>query len=250
MSIQAISGPPSTLVGVTSSGIGTLRETHLHAALKEWIAEHGDEFEVPVGRFVIDIVRSGKLIEIQTRGFSAMKSKLDALLDEHQIVIIHPIARQKWIVKGPHEGNPSSRRKSPKAGSIYDVFTELVSFPSLVDHPNLSFEIVMTDEEELRRYDGNQSWRRKGWAVVERRLLDVVEHLVFETPSDWLLLLPPELSEPFTTEELASIISRPRRTAQQMAYCLREMGALDVVGKRGNALEYRVRPAVRSARRA
>ena len=223
---------------MTSSGIGTLRETHLHASLKQWLAEPGDEFEVPVGRFVIDIVRDQTLIEIQTRGFSSMRGKLDTLLDDHRIVIVHPIAQRKWIVKGPHDGKPSTRRKSPKGGAIVDVFAELVSFPSLVDHPNLSIEVLLIDEEEVRRFDGNRSWRRRGWSVVERRLVEVTDRIGFSTPGDWLTLLPTDLPAPFTTADLAHVIGRPRRTAQQMAYCLREMGALEVTGKRGNALEY------------
>lgn len=219
--------------------IGTLRETHLHASLKQWLSQPGDEFEVQVGRFVADIVRDGKLIEVQTRGFSSMRSKLDALLDEHPIVIVHPIAHRKWIVKGPHDGKPSTRRKSPKVGSLYDVFGELVSFPSLADHPNFAIEVLMIDEEEVRRFDGNRSWRRRGWAVVDRRLLDVTDRISLVTAADWVSLLPPEVSEPFTTADLAAGIDRPRRTAQQMAYCLREMGAIEISGKRGNALEYR-----------
>ncbi len=224
---------------MTTSGIGTLRETHLHASLKQWLAEPGDRFEVSVGRFVVDIVRDGTLIEIQTRGFSSMKAKLDALLDGHRMVIVHPIAHRKWILKGPQNGAPSSRRKSPKAGSVYDVFSELVSFPSLADHPNLTIDVLMTDEEEVRRFDGNRSWRRRGWVVVERRLLEVTDRIQLSTPADWISLLPVDLPFPFTTADLASAIGRPRRTAQQMAYCLREMGALEVVGKRGNAFEYR-----------
>lgn len=224
---------------VTSPRIGTLRETHLHASLKRWLAEPGDRFEVPVGRFVVDIVRDDMLIEIQTRGFSSMKCKLDALLDEHRIVIAHPIAQRKWILKGPHDGKPPTRRKSPKAGSVYDVFTELVSFPSLADHPNFSIQVLLTDEEEVRRFDGNRSWRRRGWAVVERRLLDVTDRIHLVTPTDWLALLPADLPDPFTTADLASATGLPRRTAQQMAFCLRQMNALDVVGKNGNAFEYR-----------
>ncbi len=220
--------------------IGTLRETHLHASLKQWLAQPGDAFEVQVGRFVADIVRDDTLIEIQTRGFSSMRAKLDALLDEYPILIVHPIARRKWIVKGPHDGKPSTRRKSPKVGSHYDVFGELVSFPWLADHPNLAIDVVMIDEEEVRRFDGNRSWRRRGWTVVERRLLDVTERISLVTPADWTSLLPEGLSEPFTTADLASEIRRPRRTAQQMAYCLREMKTIEIVGKRGNALEYRI----------
>lgn len=231
-------GPP-TIHGVSSSGIGTLRETQLHASLKRWYSEPGDVFEAPIGRYVIDIVRGERLIEIQTRGFSAMRGKLDALLDDHRIRIVHPIPESKWIVRGPHDGRPSSRRKSPKAGSLYDVFAELVSFPTLLDHPNLSLELLLTHEEELRQFDGNRSRRRKGWAVVERRLLDVVDRRVLDTPGDLSRFLPDALEEPFTTADLARAIARPRRLAQQMAYCLREIDAIVMVGKTGNALEYR-----------
>ncbi len=223
---------------MTSSRIGTLRETHLHAALKQWYAAPGDLFEVPIDRFVVDIVRNRQLIEIQTRGFSSMKAKLDALLDDHPVRIVHPIARNKWIVRGPHAGRSSTRRKSPKSGSPYDVFVELVSFPWLVDHPNFSLEILMTEEEELRRFDGNANWRRKGWAVVERRLLGVSERLAITGPTDLADMIPDGLPEPFTTADLAAAIGRQRRVAQQMAYCLRETGVVEIAGKSGNAVLY------------
>ena len=230
---------PSYARRVAASGIGTLRETQLHASLKRWYSEPDDVFEAPIGRYVIDIVRGEQLIEIQTRGFSSMRSKLDALLDQHRIRIVHPIPESKWIVRGPHDGKPSTRRKSPKSGSLYVVFGELVSFPTLLDHPNLSLELLLTHEEELRRFDGNRSRRRKGWAVVERRLLEVVDRRVLETPDDLSQFLPDTLEEPFTTAELAMGIERPRRLAQQMAYCLREIGVIVIVGKSGNALQYR-----------
>lgn len=223
---------------MSSSGVGTLKETHLHASLKEWCAQPGDEFEVAVDRFVIDIVRGDQLIEIQTRGFSSMKKKLDALLDEHRIHIVHPIAGRKWIVRGPHDGKPSSRRKSPRHGTVYDLFAELVSFPWLIDHPHLSLEVLITDEEEVRRFDGNKSWRRRGWKVVERRLLEVTDRHLIESPDDLASLMPPDLPDGFATADLATAIDRPRRTAQQMAYCLREANIIEISGKQGNALEY------------
>jgi hypothetical protein len=48
------------------------------------------------------------------------------------------------------------------------------------------------------------------------------------------------LPDPFTTADLAEKLGRPRRAAQQMAYCLRKAGIFVVVGKRGNNVEYRV----------
>lgn len=224
---------------MTAPGVGTLKESHLHAALKEWCAEPGDEFEVAVGAFVVDIVRGDRLIEIQTGGFSAMKRKLETMLDEHRIHIVFPVAARKWIVRGPHAGEPSSRRRSPRRGSVHDVFAELVSFPWLIDHPNLTLEVLLTDQEEVRRFDGNRSRRRKGWAVVERRLLGVTGRLLIESPDDLTDLLPGELPDPFTTGDLATAIGRPRRIGQQMAYCLREAGAIELAGKQRNALLYR-----------
>ncbi len=50
--------------------------------------------------------------------------------------------------------------------------------------------------------------------------------------------MPPVLAEPFTTADLAAALSRPRRLAQQMAYCLREMGIIAPVGKHRNAILY------------
>ncbi len=219
--------------------IGTLREKPLHAALKRWYAGPGDRVELPVDGFVIDLVRDDLLIEIQTRGFSAMKSKITALLGAgHRVRIVHPIPADKWIVKIDAAGDELSRRRSPRHGTVTDVFAELVSFPHLLSHDRLEIEVVLTDEEERRQHTPGVSWRRKGWSVVERRLVDVFDTVRLADVADLIDLLPGDLPEPFTTADLARGLGRPRRTAQQMAYCLRKTGAITATGKRGNAVEY------------
>lgn len=223
---------------MAASGVGTLNETHLHAALKQRYAEPGDLIEATVDGFVVDIMRGDRLIEIQTRSFRGLRTKLDRLLDRYRVRIVHPVPATKWIVKGPHAGRPASRRRSPKAGSAHDVFAELVSFPWLLDHPHLALDVVLTEEEEIRRFDG-KSWRRKGWSTVDRRLLAVGDTVAIERPADLLGLVPEGLPQPFTTAELAGALGRPRRLAQQMAYCLRECGLLASDGKDGNAVRYR-----------
>lgn len=221
--------------------VGTLREKPLHAALKRWYARPGDQVESPVAGFVIDLVRDELLIEIQTRGFSSMKRKLVALLEEgHRVRIVHPIAVQKWIVKLDDNGDVLSRRRSPKRGGVVDVFSELVSFPDLVTHPGLEIEVVLTHEEEYRRYDATRAWRRRGWVIEERRLIGVVDATTIQSPDDLAALLPGDLPDPFTTAHLASALRRPRRAAQQMAYCLRHTGAVSITGKDGNAILYSV----------
>jgi len=221
--------------------VGTLREGPLHAALKRWIAEPGDRFEQPVEGFVADVVRGDTLIEIQTSGFASMVRKLDHLLDVHDVRIVHPIAVDTTILKVSDTGEILSRRLSPKHGAAIDLFAELVSFPNLLDHPNLALEVVLTREDQVRTHDPDKAWRRKGWVIRERRLVEVVDHLVFETPNDLLALLPDDLPTDFTTADLARGLGSNRRVAQQMAYCLRLLDLVTIVDKRGNAIVYRRR---------
>jgi hypothetical protein len=219
--------------------VGTLGEKPLHAALKRWYSEDDDRIEEPVAGFVIDLVRNGVLIEIQTRGFASMKRKLVELLDGHAVHLVHPIAVEKWIVKIDGTGSTTSRRKSPKRGEPVDVFGELVSFPELIAHPGLTLELLLIHEEEVRRFDGNKGWRRKGWVIEERRLIEVVDRLIVDSPDALASLLPRELRPEFTTADLAATLGGTRRLAQQMAYCLRAVGVVEMVGKTGNAIVYR-----------
>ena len=218
--------------------IGTLNEKPLHAALKAWYARAGDRIEAPVDGYVVDIVRDDLLIEIQTRNFSAFKRKLHSLAQTHPVHIVHPIALEKWIVRLGEEGVILSRRKSPKRGQVVDVFAELVHIPALFRLDAITLEVVLIQEDEVRVHDPRRGWRRRGWVVEQRQLLDVVASERFDGPDDLLRLLPLDLPTPFSTADLAAALGRPRRLAQQVAYTLREMGALTPHGKRGNALLY------------
>ena len=218
--------------------VGTLREKPLHAALKQWYSHDGDLFEQPVDGFVIDIVRAGLLIEIQTRSFSSMHRKLTRLLEQYEVRVVHPIAVDQWIIKVDEQTGVMSRRMSPKHGQAVDIFAELVAFPELVAHPNLTLEVLLVRTEQLRRFDAAKAWRRKGWVIEENRLIEVVDRVVIESPQALTRLLP-SLPDVFTTADLAAAMHRPRRLAQQTTYCLRKINELEVLGKRGRALEYR-----------
>jgi hypothetical protein len=219
--------------------IGLLNEKPLHAALKTWYARPDDRFEVPVDGFVIDIVRGDLLIEIQTGGFSTIRQKLVDLVPRHPVRLVYPIAREKWLVKLPKErGGRIRRRKSPKRGTFEELFTELVSFPELLMAQNFALEVLMIQEEEVRRYDGKRGWRRRGWVTHERRLLEVLQTRRFERPEDVGRLLPAGLPARFTTADLARAAGKPRWFAQKMAYCLRKMGVIATVGKRGRSILY------------
>ena len=222
------------------ASIGSLNEKSLHAALKAWCLQPGDLTEVPVAGYIIDIVRGDMLIEVQTRNFSALKTKLLALAAQGPVRLVYPVTRLKWIVKLPTNGNQTqSRRKSPKRGTLFHIFEGLVSFPELLSNPNFSLHVVLIQEEEIRRYDGRRGWRRKGWITHERRLLRVMEEHFFENPADMEILIPAILSDAFTTADLARALNTSRRLAQRMAYCLDRMNLFTRIGRQGNAIVYK-----------
>jgi hypothetical protein len=219
--------------------IAVYNEKPLHADLKEWYVQPNDLLESPVDGFVVDIVRGNMLIEIQTSNFAAIKRKLTKLAINHPVRLVYPIALEKWIVRLAEDGHSKlSRRKSPKRGAIEEIFEELVSFPELFLNPNFSIELLLIQEEEVRRYDALRGWRRKGWVTSERRLLRILEQRLFQGVMDICALIPSTLSEPFTTSDLAFAIARRRRLAQKMVYCLRRIGCITQVGKIGNAIQY------------
>lgn len=222
------------------SHIGVLNERPLHASLKQWYSQPGDRFEVAVDGFVIDIVRDGLLIEIQTGNFTAIKSKLLRLVHAYPVRLIYPIVQEKWIVQLPTAyGGAVVRRKSPRRGRLEDLFWEMVSIPQLLTNQNFSLEVVMIKAEELRKYEWKRRWRRRGWAVEGRQLLEIVGQRLFRGPADWMRLLPDGL-ESFTSSDLAAAMNTRRELAQKMTYCLRESRLIEAMGKRGRATLYRV----------
>ena len=113
-----------------------------------------------------------------------------------------------------------------------------MSFPKLLANPRFSLLLVLIREEEVRRYDGVRGWRRNGWVTQERRLLDVMDQRLIESPRDLAALIPSDMPDPFTASDLAAAIGGTQRFARKMAYCLREMGVIAQVGKRTRAILY------------
>src|SRR5512138_1933319 len=102
-----------------ANGINTFNEKSLHASLKQWYAGPGDQLEVRVDGYIIDLVRGDLLVEIQTSSVSKLKRKLARLAENHAVRLVFPVALEKWIVRQPTaEGENPQRRKSPKRGRV------------------------------------------------------------------------------------------------------------------------------------
>ncbi len=215
------------------SGIGVLREGPLHASIKEVLAEPGDRLEVPVDRFVIDLVRvDGELVEVQTGGFGALTAKLDTLLDRYRVRIVHPVAAERRIVRVAPDGEVMSVRRSPRRATALEVFDKLVAFPSLLSHPNLTVEILLLREDHIRApASAAARWRTRD--PGERRLVEVLDRVEIHGPKEAVGLLPALPPDPFSTRELASLLGCRMLLAQRTAYCLRMIGLIEPAGKRG-----------------
>ena len=181
--------------------IGTLAEKSLHAQLKQLYAAPGDLIEHPLDGYVVDIARplcseaggsspDYRCIEIQTRHLAAMKAKLAVLLPVRPVHVVFPIAAQRTIARMDAGGAILSRRRSPKHGSIYDIFPELVSLPALIHHPHFSLEVLLIHEEQVWRDDGRGSWRRRRWSIYDRRLLATVATVLLAGAEDFAALPP------------------------------------------------------------
>ncbi|TFG11367.1 hypothetical protein EU537_12620 [Candidatus Thorarchaeota archaeon] len=223
--------------------IGTLSESTLHSQLKEEYARDGDLIEASVGNFVADILRGGHIIEIQIKNLAALQNKLEELAKRYTITIVHPIAKEKWIVRESMDRSEVlSRRKSPKKQNVFNLFEELVHAPLLLGIRGLDLEVVLIQEEEIWVNDTKGSWKRKGWSIVDRQMLDIVERYRFEEKEDLLALIPDGLDMPFTNKQLAKALGIKNRIAQKVTYTLRKMNLIQVSGKKGRAFLHRIAP--------
>ncbi len=214
-------------------------ETSLHRSLKDrYACGKNDRREVRIAGFRIDAVdEAGRLIEIQSGALGPLCGKLQRLLPQHRLRIVKPVVLSRRLVKtSARGGSILSVRRSPKRGSLVDIFDDLMGVVRIFPHTNLDIEIlgVTIDEVRIARR------RRPGYTVADRRLGEIRETATLAHASDLWTLLPAgsDDDQPFTTAELARRLGRPVWFAQRVAYCLRKTGAARVVGKTGNRLIY------------
>ena len=216
-------------------------ETSLHRQLKAHYAQQDGDVEVTLGDYRIDVVRDERLIEIQHGSLAAIRDKIARLVKKHQVTVVKPIIQRKRLIRQDAKGGDVvSRRLSPKRGTTWDLFHELMYFTRVFPHPKLRLEVPMVEVEEWR-FPGHGKRRRRrqnDHQVEDQKLLAVNETLHLRTRSDLRSLVPKELPDPFHTGDLAEAAQIPRWVAQRVAYCFRKTGTAKQVGKKGNAHLY------------
>jgi len=225
-------------------------ETSLHRELKLLYAGADAQSEVRLGRYRIDAIADGELIEVQHGSLGAIRDKIRSLLKSHPVRIVKPIVARKTLVHRRRAGGRIVRRRlSPKQGRLLDLFDELIHFTRVFPHPRLTLEVLLVEIEE-HRYPGHgrrRRWRANDFQVEDQRLIEIQSQHTVATVADLAALIACSLDEPFDTAALAAGMSIPRWSAQRIAYCLRNVGAIEECGKRGNARQYRWLAAAKRA---
>ena len=226
----------------TASSIGTKKESSLHRSLKIRYSGSGGAIETLAGAYVCDACTSeGELIEVQTGSFGPLKEKAPALCRKNKVRIIYPVISKKHIELYNTDGKLLHKRKSPKKGVVWDLFTALIHAPELPLLKNLTIELALIDVVEKRIDDGGGSWWRKGVRTADR-FLDAWRHSVVLTkPRDYYQFIPFGKNERFTARDLAKKAGIDARLAQKTLYVLTKMGLTECVGKQGRAFVYHLK---------
>jgi hypothetical protein len=146
------------------------------------------------------------------------------------------VAAERRVVRVDAQGEVVSARRSPKRDGPLAIFDELVFLPDALTHPGFAVEVALTREDVVHGPPDGRRRRRR--PTGQRRLVELVDRVRFDEPSDLAALLPGGLDEPFTVRELAEALDVTVLRAQRCAYVLRALDVLVAAGKRGRAPVY------------
>ncbi len=209
-------------------GIGILGEKTLHATLKLWLDDDPTHHEIPLPQgSVADIFDGERITEIQTANFTALRKKLEKLLDAYPVTVVHPLVRVKWVSWiDPATGEITKPRRSGRRGSFTDAGKQLIYLLPLLGHPNLAVRLVLLDVEEQRLLDGWGNGGKRGCHRAERLPLALGESVTLTSPADYAALLPPELPTPFTATQFGKAARLQGRNLQGTLKVLVALGVL------------------------
>lgn len=222
-----------------NGGIGTLGEKTVHSTLKQYLSRDLSSQEIKIGSYFADVCVDGHIFEIQTRQFNKLRAKLDFFLADHPVTVVYPVTYYnylRWVT--PDTGEITAPKKSTRRGNPLQVFAELYRIRPYLSHPNFSLKIVLMDMEEYRMLDGYGKDKKKRATKCDKFPLSLVAEYDIETPRDYMMLLPAELPEVFTTKDFAKAAKIPVGLAQTTLLLLSELNIALRTGKQGNAYLY------------
>ena len=203
--------------------IGVLREGPLHRELKALLAAPGDAFEVKVDGYVIDLVRAtaswSRSRPAASRRCARSSTRCSTATGSGSSTRSRPSGGSSASTRTAWCSRPSASPKKPTAATIFEG---LVSFPTLLEHPNLTIEVLLCrggPRPQARAGARPPLPARPGRAPPDRGPRSASSYAARPTRP----ALIPAFDEPFTTKELAKAMRVPLPLAQKTAHCLRAL---------------------------
>lgn len=224
--------------------IGIQKEKILHKTIKYYLCSDDNTHEVKInklsnGVLYADVLENNVIYEVQTSNFNKLRKKLDCFLTNYIVTIVYPIAHKKIIYKIDDNGVISKPHKSPKIGSIFDLFKELYKIKSYLKNPNLNLKILLVDLDEYRQVMVKKHFKSKGY----KRQIQIPQNLYLEinlnNNSDYQNIIHNlNLTRQFTSEDLAIKAKITKAKAMLTLNILLYLEVVKRVGKDGNSYVY------------
>lgn len=219
--------------------IGTYMEKRLHRILKSYMTEDPTAYEVPIGRFVADIMENRHIFEIQTKHYERLLPKLRYYLCEtdFNVTVVCPIIRNKRLIRiDPETGEILRQKMSPSHGRISDIMPDLYHIREYLQSPRLTIKIMIIDAEEYR-YSERVRYRRTGAYDSELFPVSLVEERDIKHIYELLEFLPEDNSS-FSAAQYSKFIGQRGRDLYSSLNLLCYIGLLHRE-KQGNKYIYK-----------
>ena len=221
-----------------AQSIGTKQEKTLHQLLKYYLTMDETKHEIKVENRYADVLIDGRIYEIQTQGFDKLRPKLNDFLEKHNVVIVYPIPYIKQIYLITEDGELKYQRKSPKKGTAFHAFVELYKIKKYLSHKHLHLKIIMMNTIEYRDEIIKKRYHSKGYRKNDQDVVEIVEEIDIEKPSDFKKLLNKyQIPDQFTTADLRKIL---KISVKESSTAVNVLSNLKVIEKIGNKNRYYV----------
>ncbi len=237
------------------TGIGTLAEKQMHAAIKRFICPDTAYHEVKLDtretkkgeekikrrRFVADIVKDGNVYEIQTGKLAPLHDKILWILEntDYNVTVIHPIAKSKWVNVLNSKNDVEKRYRSPLKGKASDIACELYSVKELLPSPRFSLVLLMMEAEQYIKNTAKGTRSRPRYKKYELIPINLLSATVISSVEDCKMFIPESLEGEFTVKQYSKESKIRGMDAYSAVHSLCDMGLLENCGKIGKAVSYR-----------
>ena len=237
-------------------GIGTLSEKQMHAAIKRFICPDTSCHEVKLDvcdsydengekmkkrRFVADILKDGTVYEIQTGRLAPLHEKISWILENttYNIMVVHPIAKSKWVNVLNSKNDIEKRYRSPIKGKITDIAPEIYAFKDFIGSPRFALVILMIEAEQYMKNTAKNNRSRPRYKKYELIPVNLLSATVFSSIDDYKRFIPESLDEVFTVKQFSRETKIRGMDAYSAVHSLCDIKLLTTCGKIGKATAYR-----------